>query len=126
MRPIQFIPPGLDLRVIAWRYVAYTFSAVLIAVSIISFAAQGLNFGIDFTGGTLIEIRTEAPADIADMRAKLSALNLGITLQEFGAPTDVLIRVQAQEGDEQAQAAAVELVRQALGSGVEFRRVEYV
>ncbi len=126
MRPIQFIPPGLDLRLIAWRYVAYAFSAVLIAVSIISFAVQGLNFGIDFTGGTLIEIRTEVPADIAEMRAKLSALNLGISLQEFGTPTDVLIRTQAQEGDEQAQAAAVELVRQALGSGVDFRRVEYV
>src|SRR5690606_11527605 len=121
-----FIPPGLDLRVIDWRYWAYVFSAVLIAVSIVSFAVQGLNFGIDFTGGTLIEIRTEVPADIAGMRAKLSALNLGISLQEFGTPTDVLIRLQPQAGDEQAQAAAVELVRQALGGGVEIRRVEYV
>jgi preprotein translocase subunit SecF len=89
---------------------------------------HGLNFGIDFVGGTLIEVQTKAgPADLAKMRTTIGGLNLGdFQLQEFGAPNDVLIRVPEQPGGDQAQQAAVQKVRDALGSEVDYRRVEVV
>lgn len=127
MRPIRLIPPGTMIPFMRSRVWAYCLSAVLLVGAVLSFSIQGLNFGIDFTGGTLIEVRTAEPADTAAMRSDISGLGLGaVSLQEFGSPRDVLIRLQQQPGDEQAQAAAVEQVRQVLGEGVEYRRVEYV
>src|SRR5690606_5624092 len=89
---------------------------------------RGLNLGIDFLGGTVLEVRTTGVADIDGMRAELGALNLGeVSLQQFGAENDVLIRIQRQEGGEENQRAAVEAVQTALGDRVsEFRRVEFV
>src|SRR6202011_841582 len=88
----------------------------------------GLNYGLDFVGGTLIEVRsTSGPANLADMRQKLDALHIGEpSLQGFGPPTDVLIRLPRQPGGDAEQERAVQLVRQALGSGVEYRRTEVV
>ena len=89
---------------------------------------MGLNFGIDFKGGTLIEVQTKAgDADLAKMRASLGELGLGeVQLQQFGAPNDVLIRIAEQPGGEQAQQQAVTKVRGALGDAVDYRRVEVV
>jgi preprotein translocase subunit SecF len=89
---------------------------------------HGLNFGIDFVGGTLIEVQTKAgPADLAKMRATIGGLKLGdFQLQEFGAPNDVLIRISEQPGGDEAQQAAVQKVREALGDEVDYRRVEVV
>src|ERR1700682_4863182 len=80
------------------------------------FFFHGLNFGIDFVGGTLIEIQSKSgPADLAKMRATMAGLGLGdVQLQQFGAPTDVLIRVGQQPGGDAAQQAAVQKVRDAL------------
>jgi preprotein translocase SecF subunit len=88
----------------------------------------GLNYGIDFIGGTLIEVRVSpGPANLADMRPKLDALHIGEpSLQGFGPPTDVLIRLPRQPGGDAAQEQAVQLVRQALGPEVEYRRIEVV
>jgi preprotein translocase SecF subunit len=87
----------------------------------------GLNFGIDFQGGTLIEIKTkESTADLASIRSRINALNIGeVQIQEFGAPDNVLIRIAAQP-TEQEQQASIGKVKQALGEGVEYRRVEVV
>ncbi|MFN4088749.1 MAG: protein translocase subunit SecF [Alphaproteobacteria bacterium] len=127
MLPLRLVPPGINIGFMRMRFGAYVVSAILMVASLASFAIQGLNFGIDFTGGTLIEVRTEQPANIAEMRSTISDLGLGsVALQEFGAPTDVLIRLQQQPGDEQAQIAAIEQVKLALGDAVEYRRVEYV
>jgi preprotein translocase subunit SecF len=91
------------------------------------FVFKGVNYGIDFKGGILIDVRTDGPADIAAMRGTLSGLGLGeVSLQEFGAPDDVLVRLQKQKGGEKAQAVAVEKVKAALGQGVEYRRTEFV
>src|ERR1700731_3248926 len=103
-------------------------SALLSIVAIVLYFTHGLNFGIDFVGGTLIEVQSKAgPADIAKMRATLEGLNLGeAQLQQFGAPTDVLIRIPQQAGGDEAQQAAVAKVRGALGDEVDYRRVEVV
>ena len=127
MPGFNLIPAGTRIPFIGKRVVFFAVSALLIAVSVGLFAIRGLNYGIDFRGGILIEVRTPAPADIGAMRATLSGLGLGeIGLQEFGVPTDVLVRVQRQEGGEGAQQKAVEVVKAALGTGVEYRRTEFV
>jgi preprotein translocase SecF subunit len=83
--------------------------------------------GIDFQGGTLIEIQTkESPANLADIRGKVSGLGLGeVQIQEFGAPNSVLIRIASQP-TEQEQQASIGKVKQALGDTVDYRRVEIV
>src|SRR5690348_2076175 len=111
-----------------FRRISFPVSAMLSIAAILLFFYHGLNFGIDFIGGTLIEVQTKAgPADLAKMRATIGKLNLGeFQLQEFGAPNDVLIRISEQPGGDQAQQEAVQKVRDALGSDVEYRRVEVV
>ena len=101
---------------------------MLSIVAIILFFTHGLNFGIDFKGGTLMEVQSKSgAADIAAMRATLGGLGLGdVQLQQFGGPADVLIRVAEQPGGDAAQQAAVQKVRGALGDSVEYRRVEVV
>jgi len=101
---------------------------VLMLLSVVLFFGVGLNYGIDFKGGTLIEIKTtDGPADIGELRDKLNGLGLGdVQIQTFGAPDDVLIRVQEQPGGESAQQAVVDKVKGALGDNVEYRRVEVV
>ena len=128
MRPLRLIPPDTNFQFIALRKRAYVVSILLILASVASLGVQSLNFGIDFVGGTLIEVRTKGPADISAMRQTLSALDRGeVGLQEFGQPTDVLIRIQQQPGGDAAQQATVAAVKEALGDSVEeYRRVEVV
>ncbi len=127
MHVLRLIPAGINLQFIAKRMIFFVFSGLLVAVSVGLFTIKGVNYGIDFKGGILIEVRTQDAADPGAMRLALSGLGLGeVALQEFGAPTDVLIRVQRQEGGEKAQQAAVEAVKAALGPGVEYRRTEFV
>lgn len=126
MRLLRLVPERPTLDVVRFRKIAIVFSAVLFIASIILAIAPGLNFGIDFRGGTVIEVRTEGPADIAEMRSRLGGLGLGdISLQRFGADTDVLIRIQKQAGEED-QSAAIKAVQETLGAGVEYRRTEFV
>ena len=127
MRRLRLIPAGVNLQFITKRIIFFVFSGLLVVLSVGLFTVKGVNYGIDFKGGILIEVRTPDAADPGAMRLALSDLGLGeVALQEFGAPTDVLIRVQRQEGGEKAQQAAVEAVKAALGPEVEYRRTEFV
>jgi len=127
MRGLHLIPANINLAFISKRKLFFVFSALLIVSSVGLFLGKGLSYGIDFKGGIMIEIRTEKVADIGDMRKTLGTLDLGeVALQTFGEPTDVLIRIQRQEGDEKAQQEAVQKVKAVLGEGVEYRRTEFV
>lgn len=127
MKPLNLVPAGVDIAFIVKRKLFFAFSTILLVASIGLVLTQGLNFGIDFKGGILIEVRTSEPADIADMRTKMSDLGLGdISLQNFGEDTDVLIRVQRQEGGDEAQQEAVNAIKGVLGEGVTYRRTEFV
>ena len=124
---LQLVPAGTNIQFIARRVAFFIFSVVLIAAALGLFGVRGLNYGIDFQGGIMIDVKTQGPADIASMRSTLSDLGLGeVALQEFGAPDDVLIRLQKQPGGDDAQQVAVEKVKLALGSEVEYRRTEFV
>jgi preprotein translocase subunit SecF len=111
-----------------FRRISFPISAILSIVAISLYFFHGLNFGIDFIGGTLMEVQTKAgPADLSKMRATIEGLKLGdFQLQQFGAPDDVLIRISEQPGGDQAQQQAVQKVRDALGDEVDYRRVEVV
>jgi len=127
MRGLRFIPADINISFIPKRIMFFIFSAVLITSSVGLFLTKGLNYGIDFQGGILMEVRTDKAADISAMRTTLGNLGLGeVALQEFGQPTDVLIRVQRQEGGEGAQQAAVEKIKATLGLSVDYRRTEFV
>jgi preprotein translocase subunit SecF len=127
IRPIIVIRRVPKIDFMRWHLFGFAFSALLGIVSIGLFLAIGLNYGIDFRGGTLIEARTTGPADLAAMRAKLDALNIGeASLQNFGDPSEVLIRLPQQPGGDAEQQKAIELARQALGPGIDYRRTEVV
>ena len=125
---LRIVPDDTRFDFMRFRRISFPISAALSIIAILLYFFHGLNFGIDFVGGTLIEVQSKSgPADLAKMRATLSGLGLGdVQLQEFGGPSNVLIRVAQQPGGEQAQQAAINKVREALGDSVEYRRVEVV
>ncbi len=127
MRLVTLVPIGTKIDFMRFRKIAGVGSSLLVLLSVLFFAILGLNYGIDFRGGILIEIRTPAAADMADLRKRLSGLGLGeVQLQAFGNETDVLIRVERQPGGEKGQQIAVKAVKDALGDGVDYRRTETV
>ena len=131
MRSFRLVPEGTRIRFMRYEYLGYAISAALILLSVILVPLKGLNLGIDFQGGILMEVRMPGQAaDLSAMRATLGGLGLGeVALQTFGSENDVLIRVQRQEGDEGAQQAAVQTVQAALNEQfgeVDYRRVEFV
>ncbi|MEM9206193.1 MAG: protein translocase subunit SecF [Pseudomonadota bacterium] len=128
MMKLRLVPAETNFKFMTLRRVMFPLSAVLILVSLGLFFSTGLNTGIDFRGGTLIEVRTtDGPADVAGFRTSLGGLQLGdVQIQEFGTPTDVLIRVERQPGGDAEQQAALAKVRDALGTNIEYRRVEVV
>jgi preprotein translocase SecF subunit len=89
---------------------------------------KGFNFGVDFKGGAMIEVKSkQGPADVADLRTRIGALGLGdVQIQTFGAPEDVLIRIEEQPGGEAAQQQTLQKVQGVLGDAYEQRRVEIV
>jgi len=128
MFKLNFVPQNTKVNFVGYRRFSYPFSALLVVASIALFLVQGLNFGIDFKGGFLIEVKTEGPADVSELRNTLGGLGLGeVQVQEFGALDDILIRVQQQDGSEGEQAAVIAQIKGALGSQVaEYRRTEFV
>ena len=128
MRTLRLVPANTKIEFVNKRMIAFVISAMLVLSSAGIFFGKGLNLGIDFLGGILIEVRTNGPADISDLRAQLNGLELGeISLQEFGSADDVLIRIQRQDGGDSAQQKAIDVVKTTLGSTVlEYRRTEFV
>ncbi len=113
------------------KYVAFITSIILIFLSVGLFFLNGLNFGIDFKGGTLIEIETQNKIEISEVRSSLNSLSLGdVQVQEFGSDKNLLIRIEQQQGGDQIQQNVLEIVKQKLTSDISetinFRRTEVV
>ena len=124
----DFFPHDLRLPFMRFKGAAFVASIVAMALSLAIFYFNGLNYGVDFKGGSLIEVQSKTgPADIAQLRDKLGRLGIGgVQIQTFGAPTDVLIRVEQQAGGDAEQQVALKKALGALGDQYEQRRVESV
>ncbi len=134
MRPTE-IPAGLirfpqdtKFGFMALRRYAFAFSAALSIATVVLFSTINLNYGVDFLGGSIVEVQHKTgPADAADVRARLGELNIGdVQVQQYGSERDLLIRIEGQEGGDNAEQSAVDKVRMELQEDYEFRRVEVV
>ncbi len=127
----RIVPDGTTIPFFRYRLWAFAASAVVVVAAIVMMIVHGFNLGIDFAGGILLEVHTPGPARLDEMRATLGGLGLGeVALQEAGAEDLVLVRVVRQPGDESAQQAAIEKIKEALdgllGPGTDYRRAEFV
>ena len=131
MRRLRLIPDDTHIRFMWMRRYNFPVSVLLAVLSVVIFIVIGPQYGIDFRGGTLLELKPKTEATtIATIRATLDGLNLGdVQVQEVSditAGTNILVRIQQQEGGDAAQQEALVKVREALGDSVEFRRIEVV
>jgi preprotein translocase subunit SecF/SecD/SecF fusion protein len=124
----DFFPHHLRLPFMRYKALAVALSFIAMAASLALFLVHGLNYGVDFKGGSMIEVQSKTgPADIAQLREKLGKLGLGgVQIQSFGTPADVLIRIEQQEGDEAAQQVALKKVIDSIGDQYQQRRFESV
>ncbi|MEI7668959.1 MAG: protein translocase subunit SecF [Pseudomonadota bacterium] len=127
--PIHFFSNKTKIDFIGTRWYGFGFSILFSIISFAILATHGLNWGVDFTGGIVIELRTEKPADLAKMRDSLNNKGLGeVTLQNFGDVKNVMIRIQAAENAEQS--TIIQKVKNILETStddkIEYRNIEYV
>ena len=124
----DFFPHNLRLPFMRFKGICLALSILAMALSLGLYFTRGLNYGVDFKGGSLIEVQHKnGPADLADMRSKLNALGIGdVQIQSFGADTDVLIRVEEQPGGDGEQQVAMKKVVDTLGPEYTQRRIEVV
>jgi preprotein translocase subunit SecF len=127
---MQLISPDIHIDFLGKRKIALLFSAVMIVLSLGLLAGKGLNFGIDFTGGTLVEVKFDKAPAIADIRAALSPEGFGnAMIQEFGSPEEILIRVQNKDAENSSAISTAildSLSEKFTADAVEMRRVEFV
>ena len=125
---LNIFPQNTNYKFMRLRKIAMFFSISLFIISFISIFIQGLNFGIDFTGGVLIELRSKNEIiNLTDLRGNLNKLNIGeVQLQTIGSDNDIAIRVQKDSGDDK-QLDSIKKIKNALSNiEIEFRRTEYV
>ncbi len=128
MKLLRLAPENTKFGFMRFRRFSYPFSAVLSIVSVLMFVLVGMNFGIDFAGGTLMEVRAKSgTANLAQLRALGEKTGLGhVEVQGFGTASDATVRFGLQPGGDGAQEIAVKKIQDALNGDYEFRRVEVV
>jgi preprotein translocase SecF subunit len=124
----DFFPHNLRLPFMRFKGLCFVLSLVAMAISLGLYFTKGLNYGVDFKGGSLIEVQHKGgPADLGDLREKLKGLGLGdVQIQSFGSDTDVLIRIEEQPGGDVEQQVAMKKVVDTLGADYAQRRIEVV
>ena len=108
------------------RFVAAAISGILLLATVVSLATQQLNWGLDFTGGTLIELNYEQSADLGDIRTELASSGFeGAMVVRFGTDRDVLVRLPISYSDAEG-ARMVDVLRQATPQDITLQRMEFV
>jgi preprotein translocase subunit SecF len=125
---VRYVPVETRYRFMWYRRWTFPLSALLSVLAVAAFLHFGMNTGIDFRGGTVMEMQArEGNADIAQIRVEANQLGFGnVEVQEFGTPRDVAVRVQLQEGGEEAQQEVVSTLRSMFEADYDIRRVEVV
>ncbi len=128
MTILKWITKDTNIDFMKARVFTYALSIVLVILSCLSIYYKSFNFGIDFSGGVLMEVKSEQPINVEEIRSKLSVLKLDeLNLQTIGTEgNELMIRAQANNADEVAQRKAVADIREILGNSYEYRRVENV
>ncbi|MGX9456186.1 protein translocase subunit SecF [Photobacterium damselae subsp. damselae] len=112
-----------------WSKLAFAFSILMVSLSIATVATKGLNWGLDFTGGTLIEVSFENPANLGQIREALEKAGFGdAVVQNFGTARDVMVRLQPRDGvkGEVLGGQIISALKEGTGQNVEMRRIEFV
>ena len=126
---MKFLNRKTNINFMSRRNMALAFSTVLIVISIVSLVTRGLNFGLDFTGGTLIEVGYASAPNTAEVRENLAIAGFDSVVQTFGAATDIVVRIPPSEIEESSAELSTRVLA-ALSQGVEgeieMRRVEFV
>jgi len=125
---VKLVPDDTSVPFMSWRKIAFAFSIVTALISAVLFMTVEMNYGIDFRGGSSIEVKAlQGQGDAADIRSRLSELNLGdVQVQAIGNAGEYLIRIEGQNLGDNAEQSVVEKVRGDLASDYEFRRIESV
>lgn len=129
MKIFSWIIKDTSIDFLGYRKIAYTITALLLIASVVSVAVRGFNYGIDFSGGVLIEVKSKSgPIDVDKVRNELDTLNLDeLNLQSFGdARDELMIRAQANNADEESQRLAVKQIKEMLDNDFTFERIESV
>ena len=128
MSSIRWVKRDLKINFLSVRNIATFLSVLLISLSLFFIIYQNLNFGIDFKGGTLIEIKKSSEKSLSDIRGDLSSLNLGdIQIQTFGSDDNILIRIENLTSNQgNANLTPSKLITEKLGNGFEIQRTEVV
>ena len=129
MFKFNLVSQNVNLDFLKVKNFAFLFSIALIILTVFFILYKGLNFGIDFKGGVLIELRDKSNSSVqlSEFRKKAELLNVGeISVQKFWKETDVLMRIQKQQGDERKQILLIEKVKNTFEKDFEIRRTEFV
>ena len=129
MKLLRLIPNNTNFDFLRIKVIAFLFSLIILSGTFISLMVNNLNYGIDFKGGILLELRSKNPnsPNINELRENISTLNAGeVSIQNFGKDTDFLVRIQKQEGDQKEQIAMIEKVKSLTDKDYTVRRSEFV
>ncbi|OOE89835.1 MULTISPECIES: protein translocase subunit SecF [Salinivibrio] len=125
----QIFKPDMSINFMRWSKLAFVLSIAMIAASVVTLSTKWLNWGLDFTGGTLIEVGFEQPADLPQIRESLAADGFGdAVVQNFGSATDVMVRLRPRDDMEGENLGneVLNAIKAGTGDQVEMRRIEFV
>ena len=125
MKTLKLIKQNTNIKFLKYKKITLFISLIFCLLSFFSVFINGLNFGIDFKGGSLIEVKSEESINISNVRSKLSSLNLGdVQIQNFGSDKNILVRVEASSSENNS--SVLSIITNELVSFGEIQRTEVV
>jgi preprotein translocase subunit SecF len=131
--PLRLVSDKTNINFMGKKWISFSISIALIILSFICLGIKGLNYGIDFSGGILIEAKMDPAPNLSTLREKLTHLDIGeVSLQNFGSANDVMIRVGMAKGEnaEASQMKTIELIKNTIANSfpgkIEYRKIDFV